>query len=631
MLPIYRWKMVFNKGIFKNRLLRTLCLALLSSGASFYIAGYNFGRYLDIAYVKNFLDPALYAKDTLLFHHLDSPYLYFHKAIAYLASWTGLGNNLELLFVILYGIAIFFTMLALIKITDHLFQNWKTTVILLFLFILNCRLLELGEPSLHLTELAPEVMARPLILFSLYFFLRKRYFISLAMAGFAFNIHLGTAGYLLIIYAIYCIYDMISTRQLNILTWLKSWGVCIVLALPTLIPLIGMVSPYEGMEPWMLPLRIYLIYGHTSPTLIFELSPFQLLWSLFGAILIAIAMLKTPLEKAKNRAVLIIFAAVGIMYLVGYIFVDIIPTSLFETIGILRATWFIMVLGLIYAANYLRGALENKYIHASVILLFFLSLIFEKYILWFCSILLLAISFGAEYTKNERLKGLLKTWFPLACLVGLILLNVILKFMPSYQGIIDKILNSLSMPNLMLVVLAIGIISVVLIEFAMKDRQMVFKQIALVSLLLVSVILPFHSISIQSSASQDWKDIQVWSNTTPEGSLFIIPPKYLDFYDYSNRPAVFNLAAMGPMDIYPEKINEVTERLADMGIDLKEVAEQHNWSIQLMEEAWAELTDAQFQALAEKYEAQYIIRERELPLNFKIVYENDTIIVYKTD
>lgn len=296
--------MFFSRGIFRNRLLGTLCLALFFLGFSFYVAGYNYGRYIDIAYVKNFLNPDLFIKDTLLFHHLESPYFYYHRAVAFLASWTGLESNLELLFVMLYGIATFFTILALIKITDYLFQNRKTTILFLFLFILNCRLLSLGEPSLHLMELAPQVVARPFILFSLYFFLRRRYFISLAIAGFAFNIHIAWAAYLLMIYAIYFIYQVISTRRFDAFNLLKAWGICLVLALPSLIPVLGMIKPYEGMEFWMLELRIYLLYGHSSPTLLFKLMPSALFLSLAGGLLIAIAAYKTPPEKAKNRTVL---------------------------------------------------------------------------------------------------------------------------------------------------------------------------------------------------------------------------------------------------------------------------------------------------------------------------------------
>jgi len=621
--------MVFNRGIFRSRLFETLCLSLFFLALSFYVAGYNFGRYIDIAYVKNFLDPSLFAKDTLLFHHLESPYLYFHKAVAFLASWTGLESNLEVLFVILYGIVTFFTLFALIKITDHLFQNRKTTILFLFLFILNCRLISLGEPSLHLTEFAPQVVARPFLLFSLYFFLRKKYLVSLAIAGIAFNIHLATAAYLLGIYAIYFIYHAVSTRKFDALNVLKPWGICILLALPTIIPIIGMIGPPEGMEPWMLELRRYMIYGHSSPTLLFTLDPGRWQFSIFGAVMIAIAIWKTPPEKEMNKIILIFFSAVGIMYLLGYIFVDIHLTHLFQTIGILRATWFVMLLGLMYVANLLRVGLENKYIHASVILLFFLSLVFDHLILYYCSIVLIVISIGAAYIGNEKLKYLLKIWFPVICIAVLILLNAAFKFVSSYQGIIHEILNKLSISNLMLILLAIGLISFVVLDFIKENKALFFKQISLVALLFISIILPFHSISIHSSASPDWRDVQIWSNTTPKGSLFIIPPEYMDFYDYSNRPVVFNRSSLGTMVMNPEKINETLEILADMGIDLKEVVKEKSWSVQLRRDAWYKITDSQFQALAEKYDAQYIIRERALPLNFEKVYENRRFVVYK--
>ena len=120
-----------------------------------------------------------------------------------------------------------------------------------------------------------------------------------------------------------------------------------------------------------------------------------------------------------------------------------------------------------------------------------------------------------------------------------------------------------------------------------------------------------------------WVDIQLWAkNNTPNDSLFIVPPYLESFRLYSERPILADWKDGGAGFFSPNFLKIWWGRMEELGIS------RQNYSDTYQRQAYNSLTPAKAAELLKKYNAKYIIFEKQPQHDLMKKYENDYFTVY---
>jgi hypothetical protein len=135
-----------------------------------------------------------------------------------------------------------------------------------------------------------------------------------------------------------------------------------------------------------------------------------------------------------------------------------------------------------------------------------------------------------------------------------------------------------------------------------------------------------------------WKDICIAANKLPENSRFLVPYLKIDFYRYANRISVFNRYYAGFLLADRSIFNDIKEKYDDFIYEgfLREFVDkvkrkpedlQKMWW-ETIQNRWSSLTLKEIMELRKKYEITHVIRERVLPLDLPVVYQNKRYCMY---
>jgi hypothetical protein len=592
-------------------------LTLGISGLSF-----MYGNYADVPIIKEFMNPELFPNDILINNiDLNTPQFYFQRGMAELIQFFHLENHLDALFFGLYCLATFLTFLALARIVNYLFKDIKTTVIFLFLVVLGIRLIFLGAPILFQNQFNAKVLAYPFLFFAFDCFFRKRYLVALILVGIAFNIHTAFAAYTL---ALFAFYHVLNLKSIKISTLVISWGAMLILALPTLIPTVLNLS--GASDPFAVEMHRFFTYGHVSPVIMLTQNPLNGVISLFGIALWFYAWKLFPPEGEKQRVIWAFWGALGIMYLVGFLFVDVIKVGFFARLFLPYSTWFFTLFGLMQVAHLLnRGAAERRLGYAALIIIA-VSLLMP-YILPISVALIWLSQNSYRFWQKEGWINFCRQQLPLLGLVVYLVYLVVRP--PENGGIVAPLLLGLAIIMLVLITHP-WFVSKALVNFWVRNKS---KFYYLLIALVVGVLVSLHGVTgpfPDDEVDQAWKDVQLWTNSTPIDTVFVTPPYYYNFNRYSERDQLVNYIYAGNAIFSPEIIPSYLERMEDeTGVDIKKAVENHDFEFDDKIKAnWEDLSLERLEFLADKYHASYVIRENDLPLDLEIVYSNVHFSVY---
>ncbi len=136
----------------------------------------------------------------------------------------------------------------------------------------------------------------------------------------------------------------------------------------------------------------------------------------------------------------------------------------------------------------------------------------------------------------------------------------------------------------------------------------------------------------------DWKSVQIWAkNNTPLNSIFFTPSGVPAFRTFSERAPVgglYDLHLVVSLD--PAITPKVYQRLKDIEYPMiKSLDNRHNFwkkifdGTSLQQKHNKILNKQKFISVREKVKFDYIIRYKNMPLNFEEKFSNKSFIVYK--
>jgi uncharacterized membrane protein len=334
-----------------------LCLLLAVAQVAF--AGYQLGagnQPIQVAFLKHWANPALYATDEMLRQTLPLYPTYFFRVLAPLLNVAGL----EPLYLMLQILTSFFTLAAVYFLGRSIFKSHTAALVAAGLLVAGHHRALAGE-WLYTAWFTHTLVALPLALVALALIYRGRIVLAFAVAGFLFNIHALTAAYAILMMGLAILPDL---REVPWKKWLRTTAIaavaCLLLAAPTLVHmLVSMKASGQVFDAAWLNLMRIRSADHSFPNTWWEapnpdIPRFLLIFALF-----VLSWSFSPVRRGDTtrtlRVTIFMTIAVGILFGLGYLFSEIWPKALFIRLQPFRASRLLFVLMLVHIAY---GAVE---------------------------------------------------------------------------------------------------------------------------------------------------------------------------------------------------------------------------------------------------------------------------------
>ncbi len=301
-----------------------------------------------VPFLKEFVNDKLYQNDYLL---TQKPYYY-----GYLWDFIGLVNkigfSIEIISFLIYLLSVLFTFLGVYVISLELFQRKEVAYISLFILLFGK--VTVGDAVTVENLLLARVMALPMLIFALYFFLREEYFYSFLLQGISFNIHPRNAIY---VFLITIITFVLLHRQLGFKRFVLYSLSFLFGSIPTIIWIITnhASNPFFPSPNWMEILRIRSSH-HIFPL---SWSYWRLLEPTLVLFVLFISYKRGP--QSKHQKTIILFTvAILFICLMGVIFSEFVPISFILILQPLRSFLFLEYFMIIYFASYFFSAINKN-------------------------------------------------------------------------------------------------------------------------------------------------------------------------------------------------------------------------------------------------------------------------------
>jgi len=273
-----------------------------------------------------------------------SPRFFYSHFIAFFARFL----DIELLFFIIFFI---FTLLAIISIYGiswELFNNHLVSYLSIVVLLFGPHL-ALGGNWIFGSILVPSTMARGLALLAIYLFIRKKdlyCFILLGVAAF-FQPLISLLTSLILLFSILLIYEKPVKQKIKktvvdfaIYSLFGVWG---------FIPLLFTSSDISNIEIFNILTNIR--HPHHFCPFSFPITDYVLFFLMLLLFIVVLMLHMQPVEKIKNRFVIVFTLLILFTGVIGTIFVEIIPVPLIGKLQLFKINSYIAVFSIIFIVN----------------------------------------------------------------------------------------------------------------------------------------------------------------------------------------------------------------------------------------------------------------------------------------
>lgn len=611
----------------------------LLTAASVLLTGYRFGisdQAIDIPVIKLYQNPALFRKDFSLSYFGTSAGT--PSVLQPAMAIAGRVVSLEVLFFVVHITALFFTLLAVFSIAKDLF-NSRAVGFLAVVFLLVPKMTLASFPTTD-NYLVNRGVALPMELWAIFFFLKRRYVLPMALLGVALSFHATSAGIVLIMFVFAHLLDIRNAKQFPFLAGLAVFAG---LAVPWV--LWQFLWPSSQMPDWTAlqgrgdlarVLAIFKWYNRPEQA---PLSWGFHYWTYFCSFLVLfLVSLRYPPRRSQNRIIVGFVLAIVLMILAGIVFTDIVAVPQIMQVQLLRSSKFLTIISLTYAAGYIwklyGGNFQSKVIACGLsAALFFLS--YPPQPSWFDQeiargfffygrplALLLLASLGLAFPVRTALFRAIMAVVVLFSAGSLVAL-----FFPAVPAI-----SSFEMPTWFVVFLGCVVIASILRWTRLLDRVPVLAcQPGLVVVASVPLFLGLSWALARNQGlsridfplhSSPWFDVQLWAkHNTAQDDLFVVPPYLEGFKAFSERGIVASWKDGGFS-------GSLDSRFADEWWGRMSELRCTSGRYRDCQEGYGSLSDAEFLAIAHRYSASYIVTEKTKLLSLPLLYRNHEYAVY---
>ncbi|GEM_PF-2836994 len=587
---------------------------------SIVIRGYRYGvsvhRYY-LPFIFKHANENLYTKDFMFDFNTENSLLF--TFLGKLSNYI----NLEVLLFFLYLFFSLLLVLAIYKLSMYLFNNKYVSYIAILLLIIS-------KPSFA-TDLTfrdmffPITATIPLLLFSIYFFLKEKYLIAFTLLGISFDIHGLTSSHIL---GIYLTYFVLKFKSINKKYFIYGLLIFSLLVIPTIAySETTNLSFYNSDAHWVTILR-ERDQSHTFPSNWSLLSYRPTVPLVLLGILVFLYCFKHRKEfpdLRRHTQLLILLFGIFCLLLFSYVFVEIYPIDIVIPFQLFRSTLFLMIFLMIYTAFFIYSMVVSKHLFKTFIGAVTLSALF-----FYDHIMLVAILpllFVALFFTKDKFYWLVSGAYILGTWLILI----------SYKELLTKLFIHIASNLATLLLLTLLFLSYIYC----KQHYKKIPQEKLVLLLLLLFLLfssftaifinrnvldPYTSFRAQVQfpsyvqtnsrfAMEDW--IQEY---TPLDALFLAPPFMYEFRSNTQRSLFFANGIFNGH--YSKELSYEWERRE------KALGIPRTISVAEMDKLYNNMTEEKINSLKETYNITHAVFTANRSLSYPEVYSNQDYVVY---
>lgn len=283
----------------------------------------------------------------------------------------GLNNSPAIDFFVYLGIRVLL-IVSIFFLAYTLFENKLVAYLSILFLILMRDVMNISGYSMIDKIVFPAFLVIPLMLFSLTYFIKEKYFLMFVFLSMSFYIHVIMSIFLIAIYGLYFLfnYKQITKR-------LIFYGVLFIISLIPLFLNSGVIAQANGfvLETWLkfLQLRVdkHLFFTYWS----------WLEW-VFLFLLVSMFVISFYSEKIRNKKVEWLFIGSVFLFFVALIFTEFIPMPMIIKMSLTRGLIIFKAIAFIYITKFIVESFKikewnrNKILGLSMAIVFiFLSLI----------------------------------------------------------------------------------------------------------------------------------------------------------------------------------------------------------------------------------------------------------------
>lgn len=320
-----------------------ICTVLVTVG----VQGAEFGQVnnfrdqsIQLPIIYSYADASLYAGDFLL-DARDTYVTWFYPALGVLSRMI----SLPLLMGTLYVAAVALTLSGVHTLAETLFPARGVGVFAVVLWM--AYMPNPGGDFTHSPFVTHTTFAISIELWALVLLLRNRYGAGALLLGIAANINAMTAVFVTSAW----LFSLLIDRRLRAFSWrtARALGVMALAASPILWWRFTLPVAESSPESFVDIVRIRLWYAA------FPLSVSVVLWIIFAALLSLWVYAQRFGLPAQHRTVMGMAAGIGLLVTLGIIFSEIIPLKFVIELQVVRSTWLVKLLIVVYLAHLVRS------------------------------------------------------------------------------------------------------------------------------------------------------------------------------------------------------------------------------------------------------------------------------------
>ncbi len=480
--------------------------------------GYHYGdsnQTVQIPIVKSYIDSELYPGDTLLSVRSRHTSL-LYPIIGYLSPHV---EAVEPVYFALHVLSLALMFSAGWAIARTVFPDPRVAAVVVFLMM--AQIINLAAERSYATRFSHSDLAFALLLWSIYWFIRKRYLAAYVVCGVVFNLH---GSYVLYVLCMFGLYHLVQERQGGFRHLMKPGIGFLVAALPTLAWTVWAMEPMT--DEWLELLRIRS--SHHSFPLTFSTQDYAryLVVLAFGVL-----SFRDKPDAFHHRRFLLLGAALVPLCILGVVFAHWIPIKAVLLAQFFRSTRFLTFIVLLYASHYFVKSWDRGLVPRIAVVLSALAFQFYPYLGFMLPALGLFLLTEPRSSQSSWRLTTVASFLLVGSLWGKFSISDHLAI-----GFLGNEIQRMAAPHMM-VLLALLAASRAVIQGRWALRAAV--GVAAVVLLAVYSVPRIYYKLQQDYLGSGFVAVQLWARAnTPKVATFLTPPDAPGFRVFSERPVV---------------------------------------------------------------------------------------------
>ena len=559
--------------------------AMLASLASLTLIGYRFGdsnHGITVPILKRFIDRSLYPGDALVATGEAFPTIFYRLLATFLPStdWVPFA------YFALYVVSIALTYAAVFRMAVWASGGDRSIGALAVLLAMPVRTGLAGE-ALYRVAFSHSHLASGLDLMALALFLEGRRLLPLLMLSLGVYNHALYSLYLLVPFTLMLLWEARTLPRKTTLTRLAAAWV------PVLPFLVNAIAQGKPMTQEWLDLLILRSSHHSFPGAFGDALPDAVVWLLLGTA----AAFRSGSGRFFSFGVFIL--ATAILFVVGTVFTEFIPSKAFLQFQPHRIWRFLSVILLAFMATDIARLWRSTPLMRLLAAMYFLA-VFATGLEQLGPLVLIAV-FAANQPP-------LPVWLRLTGAASLVMLQWPDRTV-AWTDYMVEFVRRFQNPSIFVI---LGVALLLALAISQPDRGST-RVLSVLAFILTVGPLVVDNFNRQRDRFEQgsFRAAQNWAReNTPKNALFLTPPKEAGFRVFSERSIV-------------GEWKDGTQQYFDDGFAKEWGARMET----VMAQEFGKYTDEEIVALAQRFGADYIVgqgRRRRLP----IVFDGGSTVIY---